>query len=56
MGLAEQLVFPELNPDKYVKPQGLNITLVTTAGNDADAIELLTLMGMPFRRDDSAAA
>jgi large subunit ribosomal protein L5 len=56
LGLAEQLVFPELNPDKYLKVQGLNITLVTTAGNDADALELLTLMGMPFRRDDSAAA
>lgn len=56
LGLSEQLVFPELNPDKYLKVQGLNITLVTTAGNDADALELLTLMGMPFRRDDSAAA
>lgn len=56
LGLAEQLVFPELNPDKYLKVQGLNITLVTTAGNDADALELLTLMGLPFRRDDSAAA
>lgn len=56
LGLAEQLVFPELNPDKYLKVQGLNVTLVTTAGNDADALELLTLMGMPFRRDDSAAA
>ena len=56
LGLAEQLVFPELNPDKYLKAQGLNITLVTTAGNDADALELLMLMGLPFRRDDSAAA
>lgn len=56
LGLAEQLVFPELNPDKYLKVQGLNVTLVTTAGNDADALELLTLMGLPFRRDDSAAA
>jgi len=56
LGLAEQLVFPELNPDKYLKVQGLNITLVTTAGNDADALELLTLMGLPFRREDSAAA
>jgi ribosomal protein L5 len=34
----------------------LNITLVTTAGNDEDALELLTLMGLPFRRDDSATA
>ena len=56
LGLAEQLVFPELNPDKYLKVQGLNITLVTTADNDEDALELLTLMGLPFRRDDAAAA
>lgn len=56
LGLAEQLVFPELNPDKYLKVQGLNITLVTTAGNDEDALELLTLMGLPFRRDETAAA
>lgn len=56
LGLAEQLVFPELNPDKFVKVQGLNITLVTTATNDADALELLTAMGLPFRRDDASAA
>lgn len=56
LGLAEQLVFPELNPDKFVKVQGLNITLVTTAGQDAEALELLSLMGLPFRRDDSTAA
>jgi large subunit ribosomal protein L5 len=56
LGLAEQLVFPELNPDKYVKAQGLNITLVTTATCDEDAVELLTLMGLPFRREDSVAA
>ena len=56
LGLGEQLVFPELNPDKYVKPQGLNITLVTTATDDGEALELLTLMGLPFRREDAAAA
>ncbi len=56
LGLSEQLVFPELNPDKYLKVQGLNITLVTTAGADAEALELLTLMGLPFRREDAAAA
>ena len=56
LGLAEQLVFPELNPDKFVKVQGLNITLVTTATNDAEALELLTAMGLPFRRDDASAA
>lgn len=54
LGLAEQLVFPELNPDKFVKPQGMNITLVTNATNREEALELLTLMGLPFRREDSA--
>ena len=56
LGLAEQLVFPELNPDKFMKVQGLNITLVTTAASDEEALELLTLLGLPFQRDDSAAA
>ena len=32
LGLTEQLVFPELNPDKFTTPQGMNITLVTSAG------------------------
>lgn len=56
LGLAEQLVFPELNPDKFVKVQGLNITLVTTATKDDEALELLTALGLPFRREDTAAA
>lgn len=49
VGLSEQLVFPELNPDKYTKPQGMNICVVTTAGNNADAFTLLEMFGMPFR-------
>ncbi len=56
LGLSEQLVFPELNPDKYVRPQGMNITLVTTTDSDEDALNLLTRLGMPFKRDETAAA
>lgn len=50
MGLAEQLVFPELNPDKYTKPQGMNIVFVTTALTNDEGRDLLEFMGMPFRR------
>lgn len=51
MGLSEQLVFPELNPDKFTRPQGMTITIVTTAKNDDDARLLLKKFGMPFRAD-----
>jgi large subunit ribosomal protein L5 len=49
LGLSEQLVFPELNPDKFTKPQGMNITVVTTAKTNEEAFQLLELLGMPFR-------
>jgi large subunit ribosomal protein L5 len=54
MGLVEQLVFPELNPDKFTRLQGLNITFVTTASGDDDGRELLRQLGMPFRQDKSS--
>ncbi len=56
LGLSEQLVFPELNPDKYTRPQGMNITLVTTTSSDRESFELLSRLGMPFKREESAAA
>ncbi len=49
LGLTEQLVFPELNPDKFTTPQGMNITLVTSAEKDDEARELLRGFGMPLR-------
>jgi large subunit ribosomal protein L5 len=49
LGLTEQLVFPELNPDKFTTPQGMNITLVTSAGSDEEGRELLRGFGMPLR-------
>ena len=52
LGLAEQLVFPELNPDKYLRVQGMNIALCTSARNNDEARELLTRFGFPFKRED----
>jgi large subunit ribosomal protein L5 len=55
LGLTEQLVFPELNPDKYTRPQGMNITICTQSSSDDDTRELLRAFGMPFRREDTEA-
>ena len=49
LGLTEQLVFPELNPDRFTTPQGMNITLVTSTQSDDEARELLRGFGMPLR-------
>jgi len=49
LGLTEQLVFPELNPDKYSRAQGMNVTLVTSTSRDEEARELLQKLGMPMR-------
>lgn len=49
LGLTEQLVFPELNPDKYSRTQGMNVTIVTTTNNDDEARELLRRLGLPLR-------
>ena len=51
LGLTEQLVFPELNPDKFTRPQGMNITMVTTANTNDEARDLLDMLGMPFKAD-----
>lgn len=49
MGLSEQMVFPEINPDKVNFTQGMDITFCTSAANDDEARELLKAFGMPFR-------
>jgi large subunit ribosomal protein L5 len=49
LGLTEQLVFPELNPDKFTQTQGMNVTLVTSTQSDDEARELLRKLGMPLR-------
>lgn len=50
LSLTEYLVFPELNPDKFTRKQGMNICFVTTARNDAEGRLLLDQFGVPFRR------
>ena len=50
LGLTEQLVFPELNPDKFLRVQGMNITMVTSVDSDDEARVLLRQLGMPFRQ------
>ena len=49
MGIKEQLIFPEIEYDKIDKLRGMDIIFVTTANTDAEAKELLSLLGMPFR-------
>jgi len=48
-GLDDQQIFPEINLDEVKRAQGMNITIVTTAKNDSDCIELLQLLGFPFK-------
>lgn len=54
MGLGEQTVFPEIQADKIVNAQGMNIAIVTTAGSDDRARTLLREFGMPFRKESKA--
>ena len=56
LGLTEQLVFPELDPDKFLRPQGMNITMVTTVDSNDEARQLLRAMGMPFRQSEKKQA
>lgn len=58
LGLTEQLVFPELNPDKFVRPQGMNISIVTSAKTNDEGRALLEQFGMPFKaaKDKKAGA
>lgn len=49
-GLDEQLMFPEVEYDDILKTHGMNITIVTTAGDDKQAFRLLELIGLPFAK------
>ena len=51
-GLNEQLVFPEVNPDKVKTIQGMNVTLVTTATNNDEGRLLLRELGLPLQKED----
>jgi large subunit ribosomal protein L5 len=50
LGITEQIIFPEINIDGISKLLGMNITFVTTAKTDEEGRELLTQLGMPFRK------
>ncbi len=55
MGVTDQTIFPEIDIDKVEYQQGMNITFVTTAKDDAESRALLTQLGMPFRRTEEAS-
>lgn len=50
LGIKDQMIFPEVDPNKVDKTRGLDIAINTSAKTDAEARYLLELMGMPFRR------
>ena len=52
LGLNEYGVFPELNPDKFTRTQGMNIVFVTSTENDNEGRELLRMFGMPFKDEN----
>src|SRR3954465_13928552 len=56
LGLAEQVVFPEIDADRIQHTHGMDITIVTTTSNDDQARELLRSFGMPFRQPQQKGA
>ena len=54
-GLQEQMVFPEVDPETVNQPQGMNITIVTTAKTNDEGHSLLKAFGMPFKSETSVA-
>jgi large subunit ribosomal protein L5 len=50
LGIKEQLIFPEINYDKVNRVRGMDIVIVTTANTDLEGVELLTQLGMPFKK------
>ena len=55
-GIAEQTIFPEIDLDKIKRTQGMDVTVVTSARNDAEALDLLKLMGFPLAEVKEAPA
>lgn len=54
-GIVDHTIFPEIELEKINRSVGFNLTIVTTAENDEEARELLTLLGLPFRKSGAAA-
>ena len=48
IGITQQVIFPEIDADKVKRNQGMDITIVTTAKTNAEALDLLKKLGMPF--------
>ena len=55
IGIREQIIFPEIDYNQIDKIRGLQVTITTTAKNDAEAIRLLEMYGMPFIKDTAEA-
>ena len=55
-GVADQTIFPEIELDKIKRTQGMDVTIVTSARTDAEALELLKLMGFPLAESKSGEA
>ena len=54
LGIREQIIFPEIDYDKIDQVRGLNVTFVTSANTDEEALELLRALGMPFEQAEAA--
>ncbi len=50
LGIREQIIFPDVDYDKVERITGVNVTVCTTAANDAEGRSLLSQLGMPFRQ------
>lgn len=55
LGIKEQIIFPEIDADRVTKISGMDITFVTTANTDMEAMELLKLFGVPFVKREQPA-
>lgn len=53
LGITEQIIFPEIDIDKINKVQGMDITFVTSAKTDVEALELLKQFGLPFKNQNT---
>jgi len=53
IGIKEQIIFPEINLDKINKVTGMDITFVTSANTDAEALALLKELGLPFKNQNN---
>jgi len=53
MGIKEQIIFPEINLDKVANITGMDITFVTSAKTDAEALALLKGLGLPFKNQNN---